>query len=61
LIRALIEEGIREGVFRKVNALLAARLLISAISPVIFGSRFTGTSQEMLEDTLDIFFKGIET
>ncbi len=61
LIRALIEEGIREGVFREVNALLAARLLISAISPVIFGSRFTGTPKDMLKDTLDIFFKGIET
>ena len=60
LVRALIEEGIREGVFRKVNPLLAARLLISAIAPVIFGSRFTGTPQEMLKETLDIFFTGIE-
>ena len=61
LIRALIDEGIREGVFRKVNSLLSARLLISAMAPVIFGSRFTGTPQEMSNDTLDIFFKGIET
>lgn len=60
LIRVLIDEGIREGVFRKINALLAARLLISAVSPVIFGSRSTGTPQDMLNDTLDIFFKGIE-
>ena len=60
LIRALIDEGIREGIFRKVNSLLAARLLLGAISPVIFGSRSTGTPQEMLKDTLDIFFKGIE-
>lgn len=61
LIRALIDEGIREGVFRKVNPLLAARLLLSAMTPVIYGSRFTGTPQEMLKETLDIFFKGIET
>jgi AcrR family transcriptional regulator len=60
LIRTLIDEGIREGVFRKVNSLLAARLLISAMAPVIFGSRFTGSPQEMMKDTLDIFFKGIE-
>lgn len=59
LIRALIDEGIREGVFRKVNSLLAARLLISAMAPVIFGSRVTGTPHEMLTDTLDIFFRGI--
>jgi AcrR family transcriptional regulator len=61
LIRALIDEGMREGVFRKVNSLLAARLLISAMAPVIFGSRSTGSPQEMMKDTLDIFFKGIET
>jgi len=60
LIRTLINEGIREGVFRKVNSLLAARLLISAMAPVIFGSRSTGSPQEMMKDTLDIFFKGIE-
>jgi AcrR family transcriptional regulator len=60
LLRALIDEGIREGVFRKVNSLLAARLLISGMSSVIYGSRVTGTPQEMLKETLDIFFKGIE-
>jgi len=60
LVRALIDEGIREGVFRNVNSLLAARLLISGISSVIYGSRPTGTLEEMLNETLDIFFKGIE-
>lgn len=60
LVRALIDEGNREGVFRKVNSLLVARLLISGISSVIYGSRTTGTPQEMLNETLDIFFKGIE-
>ena len=60
LIRALIDEGIREGVFRKVNSLLAARLLISSISSAVYGSRSTGTPQEMLKETLEIFFKGIE-
>ena len=60
MIRALIEEGIREGIFRPVNALLAARLLISGMAPVIYTSRVTGTPQEMLKDTLEIFFKGIE-
>jgi len=60
LIRALIDEGIREGVFRKVNSLLAARLLLNAISPVIFDSRTTGTFQDISKETLDIFFKGLE-
>ena len=60
LIRALIDEGIREGVFRKVNSLLAACLLISSISSAVYDSRSMGTPQEMLQETLDIFFKGIE-
>lgn len=60
LVRALIDEGIREGIFRKVNSLLAARLLISGMSSVIYGTRSTGTPQEMLRETLDIFFKGFE-
>jgi AcrR family transcriptional regulator len=59
MIRTLIDEGIHEGVFRKVNSLLAARLLISAMAPVIYTSRVTGTPQEMLKETLDILFKGI--
>ena len=60
LVRALIDEGIREGIFCKVNSLLAARLLISGMSSVIYGSRSTGTPQEMLRRALDMFFKGIE-
>ncbi len=60
LVRALIDEGICEGIFRKVNSLLAARLLISGMSSVIYGSRTTGTPQEMMEETMDVFLKGIE-
>jgi AcrR family transcriptional regulator len=60
LIRALIEEGIREGAFRKVNSLLAARILVTSMAPVVFTSRPTGTLQDMTRETLDIFFKGIE-
>jgi len=59
LIGALIDEGIREGVYRKVNSLLTACLLINATSPVIFESRAAGTHQEILKDILDIFFEGI--
>ena len=61
LVRALIDEGIREGAFRKVDPLLAARILITAMVPVVFTSRPTGASQEaLMKDAMDIFFKGIE-
>jgi AcrR family transcriptional regulator len=60
LLRALIDEGIREGAFRKVDSLVAARILVTSMAPVVFTSRPTGTPQEMVEETMDIFFKGIE-
>ena len=60
LIRQLINEGIKEGSFRKVDSLLAARLLIMAITPTLFTSRPTGTPQQMLNTALDIVLKGIQ-
>ncbi len=60
LIRGLIEEGVREGTFRKVDPLLAARMLINNLAPVVYTSRPTGTMQEMMEEAMDIFLKGIE-
>ena len=60
LIRALIDEGIREGAFRKVDSLLAARILITSMAPAVFSSRPSSASQEVVKETLGIFFKGIE-
>jgi TetR/AcrR family transcriptional regulator, cholesterol catabolism regulator len=59
LVRELIEEGMHEGAFRKVDALLAARMLINTMAPVVFTSRPTGTAQQMMEETMDIFLKGL--
>ena len=60
LLRELIKEGIREGTFRKVEPLLAARLLMNTLLPVIYASRPTGTPQEMLKEAMDIFLKGMQ-
>jgi len=59
LVRGLIEEGICEGAFRKVDPLLASRMLINTMVPVVFTSRPTGTAQEMMEETIDIFLNGL--
>ena len=59
MIRALIEEGIRQGEFRPVNPLLAARTLFSLLSITVFTSRPTGTPEEMMDEALGIFFNGI--
>ena len=59
LIRQLIDEGIAEGSFRKVDSLLVARTLITALTPTVFTSRPSGTPQEMLDTAFDIILKGI--
>ena len=60
LIRQLIEEGIQEGVFRPVDALLTARTLITILTPTAFTTRPTGTPQEMLDMAFGILLKGIQ-
>lgn len=60
LLREIIEEGICEGTFRKVEPLLAARLLMNTLLPVIYASRPTGTPEEMLKEAMDIFLKGMQ-
>jgi len=60
LIRQLIDQGVKEGSFRKVDSLLVARLLLIAITPTVFTSRPTGAPQQMLDTALDIILKGIQ-
>ena len=60
LIRQLIDEGIREGSFRRIDSLMVTRLLITALTPTVFTSRPTGTPQEMLDEAFDVIMKGIQ-
>jgi AcrR family transcriptional regulator len=60
MLRALIEEGQRLGEFRQVNSLFAARSFFSLLSLAVFTSRPTGTPEQMLEEAVAIFFKGIQ-
>jgi len=59
LLRSLLEQGIREGLFRPVNTRLAARVLIEIMEVLIYTTRPTGTPGEMLADALDMFMHGI--
>ena len=56
----LVEEGIRKGEFRPVNPLLAIRGMFSLLTPMVYTSRPTGSPEQMLEEALDIIFKGLE-
>jgi TetR/AcrR family transcriptional regulator, cholesterol catabolism regulator len=60
LIRQLIDDGIQDGSFRKVDSLIVARMLINAITPTMFTSRPTGTLEQMLNRALDIILMGIQ-
>jgi AcrR family transcriptional regulator len=60
MLRDLVEVGIREGAFRPVDSLLATRLLLMMVTPVVFTTRPTGSPQQMMDEALGIFFRGIE-
>jgi AcrR family transcriptional regulator len=56
----LVEQGIRQGEFRPVNPLLAIRGMFSLLTPMVYTSRPTGSPDQMLEEAMDIIFKGLE-
>jgi len=60
LICGLIEDAIREGVFRPINPLLATRTILSLLTPAVYTSRPTGTPEQMMEEALDIFYRGVK-
>ena len=60
MLRHLIEDGIREGAFRPVDPLLATRLLLTMVTPVVFTTRPSGSHQQMMDEALGIFFRGVE-
>jgi AcrR family transcriptional regulator len=59
LVRGVIEEGIQDGSFRPVDALLAARLLINSLLAVHYTTRPTGTIADMLQETVNLFLYGL--
>ena len=56
----LVEEGIQNSDFRPVNPLLAIRGMFAFMSTAVFTSRPTGSPEEMMQDAIDIIFKGLE-
>lgn len=59
IIRGLIEAGTAQGRFRAVNALVAARMLTSSLLSVFHTTRPAGTVEEMLDEVVGIFLRGI--
>lgn len=61
IVQSVIETGIKEGVFRKTDPALAARLLINSMLSIAYTSRPSGSLEEMLDETVNIFLYGIRT
>jgi AcrR family transcriptional regulator len=59
LLCSLIGQAIQEGAFRPVTPLLAARIILSLLTPAVFTSRPTGTPEQMMEEAIDIFYRGV--
>ena len=55
----LIEEGIANGDFRKVDADIVMKSLLSILSSVVMTPRPSGTPAEMLNKALDVILHGI--
>jgi AcrR family transcriptional regulator len=60
LLRRLVQEGISDGSFRPVDPDITVKILLSILSSVILTARPTGTPLEMLNEGLDLIFKGLE-
>lgn len=60
MLCALVEEGIQTGEFRRVNPLFAARSIFTLLSIAVFTSRPTGSPAEMMEEAMEIFFRGVK-
>ncbi len=60
LLCRLVEEATREGSFRAVNPLLAARTIMAILSPAVFTSRPTGTPEQMMDEAIEIFVRGAQ-
>jgi len=60
LLRGIIDEGIQEGCFRRVDSLLATRVIFTALTPAVYTTRPSGSRQQMMEEALTLILKGIQ-
>ncbi len=60
LLCGLVEDATREGSFRSVNPLLAARTILSILTPAVFTHRPTGTPEQMMDEAIEIFIRGVQ-
>ncbi len=60
VIRSVIDEGIQAGCYRSIDSLLAARVILSALSPAVYTTYKNVNREKMKEDALTLLLKGLE-
>lgn len=60
LVREVIDAGIRDGSFRRVDSLLATRAIISAFSTVVLANRKVSPREQMIEDAFTLLLNGLQ-
>lgn len=60
VIRSVIDEGIQAGCYRPIDSLLAARILLSALSPAVYTTHKNVDREKMKKDALTLLLKGLE-
>ncbi|ANU44625.1 TetR/AcrR family transcriptional regulator [Enterocloster clostridioformis] len=59
IVQSVIEQGIKDGLFRVTDAQLASRLLINSMLSITYTSRPTHSMEDMLNEAVNIFLHGI--
>ncbi|MDW2800646.1 TetR/AcrR family transcriptional regulator [Clostridium boliviensis] len=59
IVQSVIEQGIKDGLFRVTDAQLASRLLINSMLSITYTSRPSHSMEDMLNEAVNIFLHGI--
>lgn len=59
VVQSVIENGVAMGIFRKTDTALATRLLINSMLSIVYTSRPSTSPEKMLDETMNIFLRGI--
>ncbi len=58
-MQSIVQEGIEQGLFRQVDTLLTARLLLNSLPSILYTTRPTGSAEAMLAEAIGIFLRGL--
>lgn len=59
IVQSVIEQGIKDGLFRVTDAELASRLLINSMLSITYTSHSSHSMEDMLNEAVNIFLHGI--